>query len=369
MRSKMIGAPVEWRRAVVLAGMLAFCAAGSAGAGPIPTAQIFLGDFNGQQVVRWSGNTPDTFVSSFGVGTFVEGMGGYSVGSGVNKVNHVLVGAGANILDYIVNFPTGQSLAHTIANAGFTLQMTVANDGNSFYAAQGGNGISQFSIVPGNYGTRLNQTAVKGPGGASADVWGVAVNPANGDVIASANWAGPGEGVHVGINEYDSSLHFIKFLVPYGDHGLTHGAGITFAPDGSFYVVQGGNAVPLSPDAFVLHYAADGTYLDTLTAPAGFLNHAFQPAIGPDGNLYVSNQAGNCVVRFNTTTQTFMDVFISASATAGNGEESAKTIFFTTNTIAQTAPEPASIFMALSGSVLLGGWALRRRDKLPAVPN
>ena len=333
--------------------------------------QLFLGDYSGSQVVRFSGDTPDTDVpgGNFSLSGHDEGMGGYSTGSGTSKVNHLLVGVTGSpnnsIQDWVVSFPTGQTLVNSINLDGHgALQISVANDGKSIYAAEGSYGIVQYSIVGGTYGNVLAHTYVTGPGGADANVWGVAVNPITGQVIASANWSSAGDAVHVGINEYNANLTGQSSLVAYNDHGLAHGVGITYTPDGkSFYVVNGGNAAPEAPDAFLLHYTSAGGYIATLTAPAGALDHPFQPAIGPDGNLYVSNQEGNCILRFDTSTDTFKDVFVSASASSSAGGDSAKTLFFTSNIIAQT-PEPSTLVSLLSTSGLSLGYFFIRRGKL-----
>ncbi len=334
------------------------------------TAQLFLGDYSDSQVVRYDGNTPDTFINKFSAGGNVEGMGGYSVGTGLSKVNHLLVGLGSQIKDYIVTGPptNGQSLYNHIPTSSGNLQITVANDGNSVYSAQFTNGITQYSIVPGpSYGTVLSHTFVMaGNAGSHANVWGVAVEKGTGNVIASANWSSASDSIHVGINKYSSSLAYIGSLVAYGDHGLTHGAGITYAPDGSFYVVNGGNAAPgPGPGTFVLHYAADGTFLNKLTDPLNAFKNAFQPAIGPDGNLYVSNQEGNCVVEFNITDPLHYgeeSVFITAATADANGA-SAKTLYFTSNDIPQTVPEPATMIMALLGVAGGAGYGWRRKRK------
>lgn len=158
--------------------------------------QLFLGDYSGSQVVRFSGDTPDTDVpgGNFSLSGHDEGMGGYSTGSGTSKVNHLLVGVTGSpnnsIQDWVVSFPTGQTLVNSINLDGHgALQISVANDGKSIYAAEGSYGIVQYSIVGGTYGNVLAHTYVTGPGGADANVWGVAVNPITGQVIASANWS------------------------------------------------------------------------------------------------------------------------------------------------------------------------------------
>jgi len=118
----------------------------------------------------------------------------------------------------------------------------------------------------------------------------VAVSPITGDVIASANWSNSGEAVQGLESTSTIPLSVIsRRLVAYPStsgvqYGLYHGVGITFAPDGSFYVVNGGMrsldrlAVVRQP-LLVGGYApehADGLQL--------VLQEPFMPAIGPDGN-------------------------------------------------------------------------------------
>ena len=133
------------------------------------------------------------------------------------------------------------------------------------------------------------------------------------------------------------------------------GAGITFKSDGTFYVVAGGNADPTyNTDGLIYHYDAAGTLLSTITSPAGILKGAFDAEIAPDGNLYVTSFAGACVARYNTTTDTFMDDYITSHYV---GLVSAKTLHFAS--VNTAVPEPGTLaLLAVSG---ISAVCLRRK--------
>ena len=148
-----------------------------------------------------------------------------------------------------------------------------------------------------------------------------------------------------------------------GAHGATGLVGITFKKDGTFYVVNGGNGDPNND--FVLHYNADGTFLnpvDLTGMPAGALFNAFDTEIGPDGGLYVTSQNGACVVEFDASTDTYNRIFVPPHA---GGLQQAKTLHFSTNNIVFNAevPEPGALTLLLVGGATGSGLLLRRRKQ------
>ena len=97
-------------------------------------------------------------------------------------------------------------------------------------------------------------------------------------------------------------------LVASSEGGLDQARGITLGPGGELFVCSGG-----SRDWAVLRYERDGTFRGTFAAGDG-LAHPYQSLFGPDGNLYVSGQGNNAVLRFDGTTGRAMGVFVRPGA-------------------------------------------------------
>ena len=160
--------------------------------------------------------------------------------------------------------------------------------------------------------------------------------------------------------EGEKGYNALDVFVGANEGGLVHGRGVVFGPDGNLYVghqgvdLQGPGVLRFNGqtgefiDVFAsvnsetsqllfhngyLFVAATSNILrfDALTgapAPAagktgalfatlgdqGVVNgiHAF--AIGPDGNLYVSNQNGDDILRYDGSTGAFIDAFVPAGS-------------------------------------------------------
>ena len=280
---------------------------------------------------------------------------------GTNSILAVASGS-QSIYEYdIATDPNHPTLVGTIPTPGFAaLRIAFSSDGSKLYAG----GIVGYP-TPGavneyNFATGQLLNSVATPNGS----WGVAVDPLNGKVYWTTGWA---TGANGAVYSANADLSNVQQVVAPGANGATGLVGITFAPDGSFYVVNGGNGGGGYYDGFVLHYAADGTLIDRVSnvgMPAGALNNAFDTEIGPNGNLFVSSQNGACVVEFNTSNDTYNSIFIAAGL---NGLATAKTIHFSVNNI-NTVPEPSTLVMAGIGTLGLLGYALRRGRRGLSLP-
>ena len=131
-------------------------------------------------------------------------------------------------------------------------------------------------------------------------------------------------------------------------HGISGDAGIAVSKDGSFYVCT--DNANYSQAAVISHYDASGNFLDNISD--SHFTGGFDIKIGPDGNLYATNTTSfgstpGCILRFDTTTDTFMDVFVTN--TGGNGPEA---LFFD-SICAVSEPSSLAFVIACLGSVAL----------------
>jgi sugar lactone lactonase YvrE len=94
--------------------------------------------------------------------------------------------------------------------------------------------------------------------------------------------------------------------------------GITFGADGNLYVGNfGGNSVNRYDGATGQPLPACGEGAYFVLPGSGGLSQTHGIAFGPDGNLYVSSEATNQVLRYNGTTGAFLGVF--ATRMGGGG--------------------------------------------------
>ncbi|EKQ67503.1 PEP-CTERM putative exosortase interaction domain-containing protein [Leptolyngbyaceae cyanobacterium JSC-12] len=105
------------------------------------------------------------------------------------------------------------------------------------------------------------------------------------------------------------------FTTP-GANGLRDPDAITIGPDGAVYVSVGGNSGlnlfdPAYPqDSAVLRFNLQGEFLGVAASGNG-LTRPYGNAFGPDGNLYVSSFRTNQILRFDSKTGAFIDIFAS----------------------------------------------------------
>jgi hypothetical protein len=319
--------------------------AGPSAAGPV--GYLYVGDFAGSQVVRFDDHTgapvpPTPYIRIPGA----EGVGGTTTLLAVSSTNQFI-----NVYD-VSTGSASPPLVRSINTPGFSgLRIAFSLDGAHLYVG----GIIGYP-APGqvreyNFATGMLEHSINTPHGS----WGVAVNPLNGKVYYTTGWATGSNGAVFAANP---DLSGVTQIVAPGDHGITGLVGVTFKKDGTFYAVNGGNGDPNND--FINHYAADGTFLDrvsTVGMPPGSLFNAFDTEIGPDKNLYVSSQNGACVVQFDASTDSYLSIFVPPH---GAGLQQAKTIHFSVNNV-QAVPEPASLSLLGLGSLVLAGYAYRRR--------
>ncbi len=80
--------------------------------------------------------------------------------------------------------------------------------------------------------------------------------------------------------------------------------------DGNLHVASAGN------DQILRYDGTTGAFIDAFIAPGtkglavGVLDYPVDQAIGPDGNLYVSSQLNDSILRFDRVTGQFIDVFV-----------------------------------------------------------
>jgi hypothetical protein len=196
--------------------------------------------------------------------------------------------------------------------------------------------------------------------------WGVATE-ANDNLLVTTGWMGGGSAVY----RYDEDLNFLGTVVAPGTvTGFDFASGIAVANDGSFYVTQSGFfhsgfGPPNTVVDHIFHFDQGGNLITDITDVAHGLNGTFDLAIGPDRNLYATVGGSDFttgdfhILRFNTSTDQFMDVFASDPTIA-----LAKTITFDFEVAA--VPEPSTLASAgIAGLIGLGA-AWRRRKRADA---
>jgi streptogramin lyase len=97
---------------------------------------------------------------------------------------------------------------------------------------------------------------------------------------------------------------FIDVFVSEGKGGLDLPKGIVFGPDGNFYVASD------NTDQVLRYNSATGAFLDVF-ASGGGLDRPLGIVFGPDGNLYVASSNTDEVLRYDGATGAFIDIFAS----------------------------------------------------------
>ncbi len=172
-------------------------------------------------------------------------------------------------------------------------------------------GQAQSRLFVSNDGT--NVLAYNGSTGASQ---GVFVPTGGNLLVPSGVTFGPDGNFYLGSFANSRVLKFdgvtgasMGVFVTTGSGSLTLPAGIAFGPDGNLYVSSQGNSRILKYDGAT--GASLGTFVATgvggLTAPDGL-------TFGPDGNLYVNSQGSLQILKYNGTTGAFIGTFVTAGS-------------------------------------------------------
>ena len=140
-------------------------------------------------------------------------------------------------------------------------------------------------------GTFVSQTLL------GTALWGVGVNPVSGNVFVTSNWnKDNGNSNIIEINPVTMTVVNASLAsTPISGYGRSAFVGLTFANDGTFWVVKRSDISGQSD--LVQRYSSTGTLLTScsLGNTSTFSNLAFsalsawKPAIGPDGKLYVAS--------------------------------------------------------------------------------
>jgi DNA-binding beta-propeller fold protein YncE len=107
---------------------------------------------------------------------------------------------------------------------------------------------------------------------------------------------------------YDDQTKSLTVLVAPGAGGLDQARGITLGPRGDLLVCSAA-----SSNWAILRYDLTGKSQGTAAAGAG-LEHPYQCLVGPQGDLFVSGQGNNAVLRYDGRTGEAKDVFVKPGA-------------------------------------------------------
>lgn len=139
-------------------------------------------------------------------------------------------------------------------------------------------------------------------------IWGLAIHPVTGNLYASTNWG-----------DTHSGASTIEYLSPgfSGNTSLLATApsgyyyrGIVFDKLGDLWAVMSSQS---GPDRIVKYNGTTGAIISSYSFPTPTVNggvtngnvNAFDLSWGPDGNLYIATGKGDCVTKFDITTNTF----------------------------------------------------------------
>ena len=355
--------------ATVALGGLALASSSAFAAG---LGNVYLGDYAGKQFVTFDLTGAPLVVTPTGVGA--EGIGGTN-----SRLAVALSNGKINVYDTTGSSPVFDHSFNSVNNA---FRLAFDQSATNLYAAEGGH-LRQFDFAT---STLISTITLSGQAGYNGGAWGIAADPGTGKILFTTNWFKDGNASHKfngGVYEADFVNHTYTTIVAPKANDIEGEVGITFNKSGKdLYVVIGGNRGGGSQNNgynHVDHYSWNGstaTYLERIDTADGDpdtnggynyaadpLKNAFDTEVGPDGNLYVTSQAGACAVKFDLDANGDYlganSIFIGAHA---GGLKQAKTIHFTSNNVPGAVPEPGAVaFGILAGGSLLGLIARRRK--------
>jgi WD40 repeat protein len=261
--------------------------------------------------------------------------------------NLYVASSGSNqILEY--NGQTG-AFRRTFASVGTPTDLVFGRNGNLFVSSYGSQAVLEFNGTTGaNMGIFASRPGMIDPNG-------LAFGP-DGNLYVS-NYNAPNTGNILRFNGNTGA--FINTFIPTGVGGLSDPTDQVFASNGNLYVADYFDEVARG------YNGATGASLGYTTSGGPVPVRAFDIAIGPNGNIFMStglpqNGAGvnSAIFQYNIQTGDFIDSFVPSGS---GGLDGAIGLTFTP----QAAPEPASLVLA--GSGILGLLCFRSRLRKPVA--
>ena len=105
---------------------------------------------------------------------------------------------------------------------------------------------------------------------------------------------------------------YLGDFIAAGSGGLTDPDGLTFGPDGHFYVSSGTN----TSGQILRYHGKTGAFIDVFAQGNG-MKRPYGNAFGPDGHLYVASFRSDQILKFDGKTGAFLSVFARGNGTAG----------------------------------------------------
>ncbi len=108
---------------------------------------------------------------------------------------------------------------------------------------------------------------------------------------------------------------FIDEFVAAGSGGLKLPKGMNFGPDGNLYVSSADGDGIDGPDEVLRYNGTTGAFIDVfVTDASGGLDNPNGVTFGPDGNFYVADTRNDRINRYDGTTGNFIDYFVAANS-------------------------------------------------------
>lgn len=212
----------------------------------------------------------------------------------------------------VYNYATGTIVKNIdlTAQSGGILDISKSADGAYIYISTVTGGVLKFSTATDTVVATYPMTSLAS---GTTNLWGNAVNPITGNVYVSTGWW----------TQSGTNFKSIQYISPTLTGPATTFAiapagyyyrGIVFDANGDLWALLSGGGT--LRDRIMKYNGTTGAVLGTydIPTPASYLagvnaqNGNFNPYdldFGPDGNLYLSTYYGDCLTKFNVTTNTF----------------------------------------------------------------
>ncbi len=247
-----------------------------------------------------------------------SGNDGFVIDS-VKNIAYSIAGGNVKVYDYAAgNFTS----TFSTAGNGNVYDATLSLDRNFLFIATS-TGLLKMNVSNGNIVATKPIANFQGSG----SLWGVTVNPTNGNVYTSRGFNnGTPATAGSSISFIDPNLSAIPTLVDLRIDGSVY-TGIEFnkADNTLWAIVQRNYNNGGSTDVLV-NFNYNGILIGSYNIPnsttnpfGGTDNAPFDIAFGPDGNLYFTSFYGPCVSEFNLTTNTFSTIIPYVANNFGKG--------------------------------------------------